>query len=124
MKISKVTKCEVDECAHNWGNVCRAMGVTIGDERNPRCNAFYEFPKEAGKAHADRIACVDVCKVSSCMYNTGFTCHAAQVCVLCKAEQPECLTYQPICSAPGDSHEAFHQHHTALECQVPEIFVG
>ena len=92
MEMSKVSKCEVNDCAYNMENCCHAMAITIGDGMHPRCDTFCESMMKAGDAGC--VAGVGACKVSSCMYNTDLECQAMEISVGYKEQEPDCLTFQ------------------------------
>ena len=40
MEMSKVSSCDIAECAYNMDSMCHAMGITIGDTVHPRCDTL------------------------------------------------------------------------------------
>ena len=92
MKISKVTKCEVEECAYNVDQVCHAMAITIGDSDNPRCDTFCKSSQQGGST--DWLANVGACKVSCCTNNENLECQSAEICVGYNGEEADCMTFK------------------------------
>jgi len=92
MKMSKVIKCEVSDCAYNMDTCCHTMAITVGDADSPRCDTFCEGSMKGGDASC--LAGVGACKMSSCMYNTNLECGAPQISVAYKKQEPDCLTFE------------------------------
>ncbi len=92
MEMSRVAKCEVNDCAYNLDNVCHAMAITIGDGMHARCDTFCHSMVKAGDAGC--VAGVGACKVSSCTYNTDLECRSPEIFVGYMEEEPDCLTFQ------------------------------
>lgn len=97
MEMSKVSKCEVNDCAYNLDNLCHAMAITVGDSMQPRCDTFCQSATKGGDASC--IASVGACKVSSCLYNGDLECQAPEICVGYREQEPDCLTFQSIQTA-------------------------
>ena len=81
MKMTKVEKCLVVDCAYNMNELCHASAITVGDARIPICDTFCQFMMKAKAGCDDCIACVGACKISSCIYNVCLQCQAPQVSV-------------------------------------------
>ena len=92
MEMSKVMKCEVDECAYNMDNCCHTMAITVGDSMNPRCDTFCQSAMVGGDAGC--TAGVGSCKTSCCRYNNNLECGASGISVGYKGHDPDCLTFQ------------------------------
>jgi len=94
MKMSKVVKCEVDNCAYNMDNCCRTMAITIGDSMRPRCDTFCQSTMKGGDT--SQMAGVGACKVSACMYNIDLECQSPEVNVGYSGDEPNCLTFEAM----------------------------
>lgn len=92
MKMSKVIKCEVKDCAYNMDNCCHTMAITVGDDMNPKCDSF--CPSSIKGGEEDCFAGVGSCKVSGCMYNEDLECCSPGISVGYKGNEPDCLTFE------------------------------
>ena len=92
MEMSKVTKCQVNDCAYNMNNICHAMAITIGDTMHPRCDTFCPSMTKGGDYSC--TAGVGACKVSACLYNTALECQAPEISVGYMQDEPDCLTFE------------------------------
>jgi hypothetical protein len=92
MEMSKVKKCEVNDCAYNMNNTCHAMAITIGDSTHPRCDTFCLSMIKGGDYAL--IAGVGACKVASCLHNTALECRATEISVGYMQDEPDCLTFR------------------------------
>ena len=92
MEMSKVSKCDVTDCAYNMNDACHAMAITIGDTVTPRCDTFCQSTIAGGDAGC--FASVGACKVFGCTYNRHLECQAPEICVGYKGTEPDCLTFQ------------------------------
>ncbi|MBW8039954.1 MAG: DUF1540 domain-containing protein [Planctomycetes bacterium] len=92
MEMSKVMKCEVDDCAYNMDSCCHTIAITIGDSALPRCDTFCQSTIKGGDAGS--MAGVGACKVSACMYNTNLECQSPEVDVGYNENEPNCLTFE------------------------------
>ncbi len=92
MEMSKVIKCEVDDCAYNLSSTCNARAITVGHGATPRCDTFCQSMMKGGDAES--LASVGACKVSLCMYNSVLECQSPGICVGYNAGEPDCLTFQ------------------------------
>jgi len=92
MNISKVTKCDVAECAYNTEHGCHTPAITIGDASNPRCDTFCKSMVHGGetKCHAT----VGACKVAACSHNTELECQAPEISVGYQQKDPVCMTFK------------------------------
>ena len=125
MGMSKVTKCEVNDCTYNADDLCHATAITIGNGRHPSCNAFWRFMMKGKGGDVGCTASVGACKVSSCIYNVGLECQAPEVFVGYKEREPNCLTFQMSCVADEGVYEVSSRKcNTELEFQAPEIYIG
>ena len=93
MEISKVIKCEVNDCSYNMNDACNARAITVGDGTSPRCDTFCQSMTKGGDSGC--FASVGACKVSSCAFNTVLECRSPEICVGYKEDEPDCLTFQP-----------------------------
>ena len=90
MEMTKVSKCEVSDCAYNVGNACHAIAITVGDPANPKCDTFFQSMLKGGDC--DSVAGVGACKVSSCLFNSSFECQSPGISVGYGEMNPDCLT--------------------------------
>ena len=92
MEMSKVIKCEVEDCSYNMNNVCNAMAITIGHDIHPMCDTFCHADQKGGQLGC--LAGVGACKVSCCSYNNGLECCASEISVGYQNQEPDCLTFK------------------------------
>ena len=92
MEMSKVSKCDVSDCAYNMDSICNAMAITIGDDVHPQCDTFCQSEVKGGQMGC--LASVGACKVSLCTHNNGLECSASEICVGYNGSEPDCLTFK------------------------------
>ncbi len=92
MEMSKVVKCEVNDCAYNTDNCCHTMAVTIGNSMSPICDTFCQSTMQGGGASC--TAGVGACKTFSCVYNNNLECDAPGIFIGYNEQEPDCLTFQ------------------------------
>jgi len=93
MEMTRVMKCEIVNCAYNMESCCQTMAITVGDGAHPKCDTFCISSVKGGQAGCSTG--VGACKVASCMYNSDLECRAPGISVGYKADEPDCLTFQP-----------------------------
>ena len=92
MEMTKVMKCEVNDCVYNMDDCCHTTAVTVGDGNTPKCDTFCHSTVKGGDARD--LAGVGACKISACRYNKKFECWAPGITVgYCELE-PNCLTFK------------------------------
>ena len=92
--IAKVEKCEVNQCAYNLDNRCRAIAITVGgDAAHPMCDTFCGSMDKGGQK--SKIARVGACKVAACMFNKSLECNSPDIMVGYKWDEIDCLTFLP-----------------------------
>jgi len=92
MKMSRVERCDITDCAYNMDNTCHTIAITIGDTAHPRCDTFCQSTMKGGDMSC--FANVGACKVSACSFNSGLECQASEISVGYKEQEPDCLTFQ------------------------------
>ncbi len=92
MQMSKVMKCDVEDCAYNTEHGCHTPAITIGDEANPHCDTFCKSGMHGGEASCQ--ASVGACKVSCCTYNSELECQSPSISVGYQGQEPSCTTYK------------------------------
>ncbi len=92
MTMSRVTRCEVSECAYNMDDVCHAKAITIGDTIYPKCDTYCASMVKGGDD--DCVAGVGACKVASCIYNSDLECESPEICVGYEEDEADCLTFE------------------------------
>ena len=92
MNVSKVSKCEVTDCAYNTEHGCHTPAITVGDEANPRCDTFCKSTMHGGEMSCH--ATVGACKVAACSHNSELECQAPQICVDYQGQEPMCTTFK------------------------------
>ena len=93
MKISnaKVKKCEFTECVHNSRKKCYAKKIRIGSAA-PRCETRQKPKRKRLPEIPEPI--IDVCSVSTCVFNKNNHCSAYIVEIYDKRGEPYCGTYE------------------------------
>ncbi len=92
MEMSKVSECEVTECAYNMDEMCHAMAITIGDTVHPMCDtACMAINEELDTSFS---AGVGACKTNGCIYNQGFECVASEISVGYNSDEVDCMTFR------------------------------
>jgi hypothetical protein len=91
MKMPNVKKCEVEECAYNAGDKCRAFAITVGGPA-PCCDTFMDSPDKGGFPEASGN--VGACKVQDCRYNDMLGCTAKGITVSRQSCNADCTTYK------------------------------
>ena len=91
MNMSKVSQCQVTQCAYNIDTICHALAITVGDSNDPRCDTFIESSRKGGDVNS--IAGVGACKVGSCRFNRSLECQAQSIVVGYRGENVDCLTF-------------------------------
>lgn len=79
LEMPMVSKCEVDQCVYHTEKKCNAKAVTIGDNRRPGCDTF--FNSDGHCQGSQSITGVGACKVSNCQFNKDFECNAQEISV-------------------------------------------
>ncbi len=92
MDMSKVSECDVTECAYNRDKMCHAMAITIGDGERPMCDTFCSASTKGGDMSC--MAGVGACKVLMCQYNQNLECNASEIHVGYNGQEIDCLTFQ------------------------------
>ncbi len=92
MEMSKVSKCEVADCAFNCDELCHAIAITVGDETHPRCDTFCTCGTEG--VNMNCVAGVGACKTSVCAFNSGLECQTSEICVGYDGGEVDCLTFK------------------------------
>ena len=93
MKMPKVSRCDVNQCAYNIDHNCHALAITIGDDEHPKCDTFTPGGKKAGDLTS--TGGVGACKVSTCDYNRDLECAAPSIVVGQKQDEADCVTFEP-----------------------------
>ena len=93
MEMSKVSECEISDCAYNTNNLCHARAITIGDSTNPRCDTLCIAERKCPELGC--VAGVGACKTSICMFNEGLECGASTIRVGYSENDANCLTFRP-----------------------------
>lgn len=93
MNMTKISECDVQECAYNTANQCHALAITVGDMAHPRCDTFLTAQQHGGDPNT--FGQVGACKVSVCKFNKSFECSAPNIHVgHHKKDCADCLTFQ------------------------------
>lgn len=92
MKMTKVMKCNVKDCAYNMDDCCHTIAITVGDGNNPMCDTFCQSTMKGGDSSS--LAGVGACKVSACKHNTKLECQAPEITVGYCGQEPDCLTFE------------------------------
>jgi hypothetical protein len=94
MKMPKVKKCDVLECAYNQEAMCHAIAITVGGGECPMCDTALKSEHKGGVM--DMVAGVGACKVSTCQFNQDLECNANGIQVDIHGDHPECVTFKEI----------------------------
>jgi len=90
--MTRITECDVTDCAYNKHNSCHTLAITVGGpEACPQCDTFVTSAKPGGVL--DMKAGVGACKVSSCMHNDSLECNASSIKVGRHMDHPDCKTF-------------------------------
>ncbi len=92
MDMSKIIKCNAEECSYNKQQQCHALAITVGDDSQPRCDTFLSSSQKGGDMATSGQ--VGACKVAVCKYNQSLECNAGQIEVGNKAGTAFCLTFE------------------------------
>ncbi len=90
VNMSKVSQCNVSDCAYNATEACHAIAITVGDGDKPMCDTFF---KTAAHSAVHGTAGVGACKVAACRHNQGFECSANHIQVANIEGHVRCLTF-------------------------------
>src|SRR5689334_12023902 len=72
-QMTRITECEVTDCAYNKHKSCHTLAITIGGpEICPQCDTYVTSDQAAGIL--DMKAGVGACKVSTCTFNESLEC--------------------------------------------------
>jgi hypothetical protein len=91
IEMPLVSRCDVDQCGYNVSHFCHAKAITIGDNKNPGCDTFFDTNNH--NKETKRNAGVGACKVSACKYNNDFECTASNIKVGFSHQKINCLTF-------------------------------
>jgi hypothetical protein len=90
--MTKITACDVTNCAYNKHNSCHTLAITIGGpEVCPQCDTFVTGSQMGGIQ--DMKGGVGACKVSSCSHNVSLECNAKSITVGWHMNHPDCKTF-------------------------------
>jgi hypothetical protein len=125
MKTAKVARCKINRCAYNINGLCHASAIAIGEGRRPICHTFSQLVMNGQAADTGCIAGVEVCGISSCMYNANLKCQSQEILVDYREQQPQCVMFQQGYNAGKEIHEIIsHVSSDDFEYNAPEIFIG
>lgn len=92
--MSKVTECEVTDCAYNKHNSCHTLAITVGGPEDcSHCDTYVTATRSGGIP--DVKAGVGACKVSICVHNQSLECAANKIKVGWHENHPDCKTFHP-----------------------------
>lgn len=89
-EMTEVSRCEVTHCAYNMDKNCHALGITVGDINDHKCDTMCRASQHARRSG---LAGIGACKVANCIHNVDLECQADEVSVGVRLGQAECLTY-------------------------------
>lgn len=91
MSMSKISGCEVTECAYNSNKNCHTMAITVGAEACAMCDTFKKSDMKGGDVST--IGSVGACKADSCKFNESLECTAENIMVGIHASHADCTTF-------------------------------
>ncbi|MHC4075271.1 MAG: DUF1540 domain-containing protein [Planctomycetota bacterium] len=122
---SRVVECRIRDCAYNLDNLCHARAVTIGDISGAKCGTYCSFMLAVQRIDTGSTAMVGACKMGGCAYNAELNCHAEEIVIDYRQDQPECLIYESIAGLVAADHKISSRMCDAdLHSEAPEIFIG
>jgi hypothetical protein len=92
MRMPKVSKCAVKECAYNKKDMCHAAAITVGGPQ-PCCDTFAELAHKGG---IEDTGVVGACKVDNCRYNEKLGCSAKTIEIARRTCDADCLTFEGV----------------------------
>ena len=91
IEMPDVRRCQVETCAFNVEDGCRARAITVGAGMVPACDTF--FDSTGPSMSASRVAGVGACKNAECKFNTELECQAEAIMVATGGSLPACQTF-------------------------------
>ena len=92
MGMSKVSRCDVVDCAYNLNNECHTLAITVGDQGCAKCDTYTKFGQKGGDK--ETVGGVGASRESDCKYNKSLECGAGNINVGLHGGHADCVTYK------------------------------